>query len=81
MNTSGQADLLMEYNYNKGVYDSEQNIKAAVIMALKKAVTPEYRQILNALGTREFQITDTPPLNHPTTQASVRTIVPHGAHE
>ena len=43
MNTAGQADLLVEYNYNKGVYDSEQNIKATVIMALNKAVPPEYR--------------------------------------
>ena len=43
MNTAGQADLLVEYNYNKGVYDLEQNIKAAIIMALNKAVPPEYR--------------------------------------
>ena len=60
MNTAGQADLLVEYNYNKGVYDSEQNIKAAVIMALNKAVPPEYRRIPNAVGTREFRITDAP---------------------
>ena len=60
MNTAGQADLLVEYNYNKGVYDLEQNIKAAVIMALNKAVPPEYRQIPNAVGTREFRITGAP---------------------
>ena len=54
MNTAGQADLLVEYNYNKGVYDSEQNIKAAAIMALNKAVPPEYRRVPNAVGTREF---------------------------
>ena len=29
-------------------------------MALNKAVPPEYRQILNAVGTREFRITDAP---------------------
>ena len=60
MNTAGQNDLLVEYNYNKSVYDSEQNVKAAVIMALNKAVPPEYRRIPNAVGTREFRITDSP---------------------
>ena len=30
MNTAGQNDLLVEYNYNKNVYDSEQNVKAVV---------------------------------------------------
>ena len=58
MNTAGQNNLLVEYNYNKSVYDSEQNIKATVIMALNKAVPPEYRRIPNAVGTREFSITD-----------------------
>ena len=43
MNTAGQVDLLVDYNYKKGVYDSEQNIKAAVIVVSNKAVPPEYR--------------------------------------
>ena len=60
MNTAGQNDLLVEYNYNKSVYDSEQNVTAAVIMALNIAVPPEYRRIPNAVGTREFRITDLP---------------------
>jgi len=60
MNTAGQADLLVDYNYRKGVYDSEQNVKAAIIMGLNKAVPPEYRRIPNAVGTREFRITDSP---------------------
>ena len=60
MNTAGQADLLVEYNYKKGGYYSEQNIKAAVSIALNKAVPPEYTQIPNAMGTRDFQITDAP---------------------
>ena len=58
MNTAGQAALLVEYNYNKSVYDSVQNIKAAVIMGLNEAVPPEHRRIPNAVGTREFRITD-----------------------
>ena len=60
MNTAGQADLLVDYNYKEGVYDSEQNIKAVVIMALNKAVPPEYRRIPETAGTREFKITDSP---------------------
>ena len=60
MNTAGQADLLVDYNYKRGIYDLEQNIKAAVIMALNKAVPPEYRRVPNAVGTREFRIADAP---------------------
>ena len=58
MNTSGQADLVVQYNYNKSVYDLEQNIKVAVIMVFNQEVPPEYRRIPNAVGTREFQIMD-----------------------
>ena len=58
MNTAGQANLLVQCNYNKSVYDSEQKIKTAIMMGFNEAVPPEYRQIPNAVGTREFQITD-----------------------
>ena len=57
MNMAEQNNLLVQYNYNKSVYDSEQNIKAPL---LNQAVPPEYRRILNAVGTREFQTTDSP---------------------
>ena len=60
LNTAGQADVLVEWTYKKGVYDSEQNIKAAVIKGLNKAVPPEYRRMANDVGTREFRITDSP---------------------
>ena len=60
LNTAGQNDLLVEWNYTKGVYDLEQNIKAAVIIGLNAAVPPEYRRLTNAVGTREFCITDSP---------------------
>ena len=60
LNTAGQADLLVEWTYNKGVYDSEQNLKAAIIMGLNHAVPPEYRRMANDVGTREFRITDSP---------------------
>ena len=49
MNTTGQADLLVDYNDKKRVYDSENN-KFAVIMGLDKAVLPEYRQVPNTVG-------------------------------
>ena len=38
----------------------EQNVRAAIIMRLNTAVPPEYRQIPDAVGTREFRITDSP---------------------
>ena len=60
MNTAEQADLIVEYKYNKSVYDSKQKLKAAVIMGLNKAVPPEYLRIPNAVGMREFQIMDSP---------------------
>ena len=60
LNTAGQADLLVEWTYNKGVYDSEQNLKAAIIMGMNKSVPPEYRRLPNDVGTREFRITDSP---------------------
>ena len=43
LNTAGQGDILVEWTWKKGVYDSEQNIKAAIIKGLNKAVPPEYR--------------------------------------
>ena len=50
MNTTGQANLLVQCNYNKSVYDSEQKIKTAIMMGFNEAVSPEYRQIPNAVG-------------------------------
>ena len=60
MNTAGQSNLLVNWTYKKGVYNSEQNIKAATITGLNKAVPPKYRRMANAVGTREFCITDSP---------------------
>ena len=60
MNMAGQNDLLVDWTYKKGVYDSENNVRAAVIVGLNQAIPPEYRQMPNAVGTRDFRITDSP---------------------
>ena len=45
LNTAGQNDAEVEFKFNKSVFDSEQNIKRAVIASLNKAVPKEYRRI------------------------------------
>ena len=81
MNTSGQADLVVQYNYNKSVYDLEQSIKVAVIMVFNQEVPPEYRRIPNAVGTREFQITNSPQdILTSSIESYIRTIIANGTN-
>ena len=60
LNTAGQNDAEVEFKFNKSVFDSEQNIKRAVIASLNKAVPKEYRRIPGGIGSREYRVTESP---------------------
>ena len=60
LNTAGQNDATVEYNFSKGVFDSEQNIRRAVIAQLNQAVPAAYRRNKGGVGTREYRATDDP---------------------
>ena len=45
LNTAGQADTPVQYNFKSGVYESNEHVKAAVIGGLNLAVPPAYRKI------------------------------------
>ena len=76
MNTAGQANLMVDWTYKKGVYNSENNVRAAVIVGLNQSVPPEYRRMPNAVGTREFRITDSPKMIMTQLRAVYRTLTP-----
>ena len=43
--TAGQADALVQYNYKSGIYESNDNLKAAVIGELNILVPSAYKRI------------------------------------
>ena len=45
LDAAGQAGALVQYNANKKVYDSQGNVRRAVINALNVAVPQAYRQV------------------------------------
>jgi hypothetical protein len=60
-NTAGQADELVQYNFRKGVYDSQENVKAAVITALNLAVPSPYKKVVGGgVGVRMYRTMDDP---------------------
>jgi hypothetical protein len=60
-NTAGQADELVQYNFRKGVYDSQENVKAAVIAALNLAVPAPYKKVVGGgVGVRMYRTMDDP---------------------
>jgi hypothetical protein len=60
-NTAGQADELVQYNFKKGVYDSQENVKAAVIAALNLSVPDAYKKVGGAgVGVRMYRTMDDP---------------------
>ena len=61
LNTAGQADVLVQYNFKSGVCESNENVKAAVIGGLDLLVTSTYKRIIGeGVGTRIYQATDNP---------------------
>jgi len=61
LNTAGQADALVQYNFKMGVYESNENVKAAVIGGLNLAVPSAYRKVAGGgVGTRMYRTTDDP---------------------
>ena len=60
-NKEGQADKQVEYDFEKGVYDSEQSILGSVITGLNAAVPAAYRKIKGGgIGTRMYRPSDDP---------------------
>ena len=60
-NTAGQADELVQYNFKYGVYESQENVKSAVIAGLNLAVPDAYKRVAGAgVGTRMYRTTDDP---------------------
>ena len=60
-NTAGQADELVQYNFKYGVYESQENVKSAVIAGLNIAVPDAYKRVAGAgVGTRMYRTTDDP---------------------
>ena len=61
LNTVGQADALLQYNFKNGVYESNEHVKAAVIGGLNLAVPSAYRKVAGGgVGTRMYRTTDDP---------------------
>ena len=61
LNTAGQADALVQYNFKSGVYKSNEHVKAAVIGGLNLAVPSAYRKVTGGgVDTRMYQTTDDP---------------------
>jgi hypothetical protein len=61
LNTVGQADTMVEYNYNKRVFDSEQNFKRATLAGLNIVIPKAYYQTKERGGgveTQEYRTTD-----------------------
>ena len=61
LNTAGQADALVQYNFKSGVYELNKHVKAAVIRGLNLSVPSAYRKVTSGgAGTRMYQMTDDP---------------------
>ena len=61
LNTVGQADALVQYNFKRDVYKSNEHVKAAVIGELNLSVPSAYRKITGGgVGTRIYRLTDDP---------------------
>ena len=59
LNTAGQADSLVPYNFKSGVYESNEHAKAAVIGGLNLMVPSAYRKVTGGgVGTRMYQAMD-----------------------
>ena len=61
LNTVGQADALVQYNFKSGVYESNEHVKAVVIGGLNLAVPSAYSKVTSGgVGTRMYRTTDDP---------------------
>ena len=61
MDAAGQADALVQYNAYKKVYDSQKNVRLAVINTLNVAVPHAYRRVAGGgVGVRNYRPTDSP---------------------
>ena len=61
LDAAGQADALVQYNVYKKVYDSQENVRHAVINALNVAVPQAYRRVAGGgVGVRNYRPTESP---------------------
>ena len=61
LNTVGQADVLVQYNFMSGVYESNEHARAAVIRGLNLVVSSAYRKVTGGgVGTQMYRTTDDP---------------------
>ena len=61
LNTVGQADALVQYNFKSGMYEWNEHIKASVIGGLNLSVPSVYRKGTDGgVGTRMYQTTNDP---------------------
>ena len=61
LDTAGQADTLVQYNFKSGVYESNKHIKATVIRGLNLAVPSACRNVTDGgVGTKMYRTTDDP---------------------
>jgi hypothetical protein len=57
----GQAEKLVQYNFRSRVYNSNENVKAAVIDGLYLLIPTSYKRVTGGgAGTRMYQTTDNP---------------------
>ena len=60
-NTAGQADVLVKHTFNKLVFDSQHNIRRAVMNSLNVSVPQAYRRVVGGgVGIRNYCPTNNP---------------------
>jgi hypothetical protein len=61
LNTAGQVDALVQYNFKNGEYKSNKHVKAAVIGGLNLAIQLAYWKVTGGgVGTQMYRTTDEP---------------------
>ena len=61
LNTAGQANALVQYNFKSDVYKSNEYVKAAVIGGLNLVVPSAYRKVTGGgVDTQMYRTTDDP---------------------